>query len=80
MLDLNQLAQLVVESALPVAKRHDVSLNVKAGHAALLVDGDHLRLEQVVRNLVENAIKFTPTGGERRGSARAAMVRLLSSS
>ncbi len=59
--DANQLVRSVVEAMQPVLIRH--TLDVKLPDEPLFVMGDAFRLEQVLQNLVQNAIKYSPEGG-----------------
>ncbi len=52
----------VAEMFRPLATDKGINLSVRIGDLPELVEGDSLRIRQVVSNLLSNAIKFTPSG------------------
>jgi signal transduction histidine kinase len=71
-MDLTALTGRVVAEMKPALERHTISYSY--ADAPLIVDGDELRLEQVLHNLIGNAVKYSPAGGtvtvqlDRRGA------------
>jgi heavy metal sensor kinase len=61
-LDLGELAASTAGEMKLLAEEKSISLRIQAG-LGVEVAGDRVRLQQVVVNLIDNSIKYTPAGG-----------------
>ncbi len=62
--DLNEVAADVVAALEPVAAREAQQLHLHTTEPSLTLVADHARLEQIITNLVSNALQYTQSGGE----------------
>lgn len=76
--ELQALLQEALEQFLPQAAERSIRLSSDGSHGPITVAGDRWRLMQVVSNLLSNAVRLTPAGGEVRiaWSAEGGGVRL----
>jgi signal transduction histidine kinase len=61
------IRSLLVETAeehAVLAREKGITLRLPESEIDAVVSGDRLRLAQVIRNLLSNAVRFTPRGGE----------------
>ncbi|HVF58633.1 MAG TPA: hybrid sensor histidine kinase/response regulator [Thermoanaerobaculia bacterium] len=69
--DLREVVGTAIETIAGEAEKKGVLLAIEAA-APLPVEGDGGRLQQILRNLLSNALKFTPKGGSIRVTAERA--------
>ncbi len=77
MVRMSAIIAEVVESLLPIAANKGLRLEVDVPASMPSLSGDATLLRQAVANLVDNAIKYTPGGGEVRVRASQADGQFL---
>ena len=63
-LDLKDIVRRAIESTRPLIDKRGHRLHAELPEEAAMVHGDAMRLTQVVVNLLNNAAKYTPEGGD----------------
>jgi PAS domain S-box-containing protein len=62
--ELGGIVRAAAEDVREIVARHSHHLSVTLPDTAMVVDGDATRLTQVIVNLLTNAAKYTPDGGQ----------------
>jgi signal transduction histidine kinase/HAMP domain-containing protein len=63
-LRLDEIAMVVVESLRTVAAEKHVEIHIDSLEPSPMVHADRDKLEQILWNIIGNAVKFTPPGGQ----------------
>jgi signal transduction histidine kinase len=63
-IDLNKLCQQMTEYITPLAQQREQTLTCELPEAEITVNADLQRIKQMLLNLLDNAIKYTESGGK----------------
>lgn len=61
--DLNQLALRTTQDWVPQAYKKQIDLGFESAGQQVLLNGEAARVTEMINNLVDNAIRYTPAGG-----------------
>lgn len=74
---LDAVVREVALELFPRAQAKQIDLGVESGEHELLVEGNPVLLREMVKNLVDNAVKYTPRGGSVTARTRFAGSPIL---
>ena len=63
-LDIREISEEAVDLFTPAAEDRRIHIHLSKPPQAVMLFGDRQRLQRVVANLLDNAIKYTPHGGK----------------
>jgi signal transduction histidine kinase len=62
--DLTALVAPLIESALAIAEEKNINIEAELNQTPVLIQGNDQAIQEVLSNLIDNAIKYTPKGGQ----------------